>query len=343
MKRRTFVSGVALMATGAPLVLAQPPSGARLLTPAPLSMYRDARRHGGPGKDGIPSIDAPQFWSAADADAFLDPGDLVIGYHHGNVVRAYPQRILVWHEIVNDVVDGRAISVTYCPLTGTAIGFERGDTEFGVSGKLVNSNLVMYDRATGSEYPQMLGTGIAGPRAGKPLDEVRLFWTTWKQWRARHPETEVLSTDTGHIRNYRRDPYGSYNPRTGYYAGKAGRLFPVLNEDDRYPPKREIFGFRDQHEAVAVEPATLAERGVIRHSGRAADYLIIHDPKLGTAWVFRGDLAQRLDPTDIQFGVDGPRFPGRDALEPINGFEAMWFAWAAFYPDTTVIDEGRAS
>lgn len=231
MNRRSFLGGLALFA-GLPRAWAQPPYDRPLLLPHSLANYRQARRHGGPGKDGIPSIDEPQFWSADDADAFLDGGDVVIGLYRDGVARAYPQRILVWHEIVNDRMAGKPVSVTYCPLTGTALGFERGDTELGVSGKLVNSNLVMYDRATGSEYPQILAAGIAGPAAGRGLDELRVIWTTWDRWRSRHPETEVLSTDTGHIRNYRRDPYGRYNPPGGYYAPDSSRLFPVLNEDD---------------------------------------------------------------------------------------------------------------
>jgi hypothetical protein len=141
--------------------------------------------------------------------------------------RAYPQRILVWHEIVNDTIGGLNLAVTYCPLTGTAIAFERGDTEFGVSGRLVNSNLIMYDRDTDTWFPQVLAIGIQGPHTGSALVERPMVWTTWQRWRAAHPETAVLSTETGFARNYNRDPYGAYNPRSGYYAPDSRHDVPA--------------------------------------------------------------------------------------------------------------------
>ncbi|MDN3516452.1 DUF3179 domain-containing protein [Aquisalimonas lutea] len=308
-----------------------------VLVPLEAERYVDAMRSGGPSKDGIPSIDDPALWSAAEAAAFLDAGDRVIGVYRNGEARAYPQRVLVWHEIVNDEIGGEPVSITYCPLTGTALGFRRGDTELGVSGRLINSNLVMYDRETDSFWPQMLAAAINGPRRGAGLQEFRVVWTTWEQWRARYPETRVLSTDTGYMRNYRRDPYGSYNPPSGYYEPDSGPLFPLQNEDDRYPDKREIFGFRTQAGAVAVDGEHLAETGgvVIEHGGRY--YLILHDAGLGTAWVFRGDEAMDV-PEGVTYGRDGPRHEALDALESVNGFEAMWFAWAAFYSDTRVVD-----
>ena len=184
----------------------------------------------------------------------------------------------------------------------------------------------------------MLGAGITGPSAGEGLRETRAVWTTWEDWRRRHPQSKVLSIETGHARNYRSDPYGSYNPLEGYYTADAPRLFPVLHEDDRYPPKHEIFGFRDGAQAVAVEPGFLAERGVLHHRGPGGDYVIIHDPGLDTAWVFRGATAASVDTDTVSFGPQGPTFPGREALEPVHGFTAMWFAWVAFYPGTEVLD-----
>lgn len=247
----------------APAALAAPPHHESALLPADPGEYRRARMHGGPGKDGIPSVDRPRFGSAAAAERFLEDDDRVIGLYLNGQARAYPQRILVWHEIVNDSVGDHAVAVTYCPLTGTAIGFDRGGTEFGVSGKLVNSNLVMYDRATDTEYPQILAAGIDGELTGRGLEEVRLIWTTWERWKARHPDTEVLTRQTGALRNYHRDPYGSYSPLGGFYEPDSRTIFPVLSEDRSYPPKHEVLGFRDRHEAVAIEPTTLRAAGVL--------------------------------------------------------------------------------
>ncbi len=330
---------IALLLFGSVTAEAAPPTTEPAVVSASLTEYRRARQDGGPGKDGIPSIDRPRFGRAEAADGFLDDDDRVIGLYVDGVARAYPQRILVWHEIVNDTLGDQRISVTYCPLTGTSLGFERGDTEFGVSGKLVNSNLVMYDRATDTEYPQILAAGIDGELRGRGLTEVRLIWTTWGRWKQRHPDTEVLSTRTGSIRNYQRDPYGNYNPLEGYYEADSRRIFPVLNEDRRYPLKLEVLGFRDAHEAVAIEPATLREARVLVHEGPGGRYVIVHDPVLDTGWVYRGDV--EVDPDSVTFDRDGPAFDGVDQLEPVNAFEAMWFAWAAFYPDTHVIDHAQ--
>lgn len=332
--RHGLILGLAAATTTA---LANLPTTTPNLVSDPLSAYRDARQSGGPGKDGIPSIDEPQFWSAEKADEFLDDGDVVIGLVHAGEVRAYPQRILVWHEIVNDKVAGDELAITYCPLTGTALGFDRGDTELGVSGKLVNSNLVMYDRATDTEYPQILGAGISGPNEGEGLEEVRVFWTEWGNWRERYPDTDVLSVDTGYARNYNQDPYGAYNPKRGYYGNNSRTLFPVLHDDNRYSDKREVLGFRDQNHAVAVDPNHLASEEVIHHDTGSGEYLIVHDPVLETGHVFRGEDIDAPTADEIRFSDEGPQFPGRSALTAMNAFEAMWFAWYAFYPETEVL------
>jgi len=326
----------ALLATGIPGAVAQPPTGDSTLMEASLSEYRDNIRTGA-SKDGIPSIDDPIFQDPEAADAFLNDNDRVIGVYINGEARAYPQRILVWHEIVNDTVGGDPVSITYCPLTGTGLGFHRDGAEFGVSGKLLNSNLVMYDRATETRWPQMLGAGISGPMAGKGLEEVRTVFTEWGRWKERYPQTRVLSTDTGIMRNYQQDPYGDYNPISGYYAPDSRRMFPVMNESERYPPKHEVLGFRGRDHAVAVDLGTLRDKGVIERRIDGERYVIIHDPGLDTGWVWRGE--GEIDADSIEFGPEGPRFDGRDGLEPVNAFRAMWFAWAAYYPDTAVIDD----
>jgi len=177
----------------------------------------DASQSGGPEPDGIPAIENPRFVEASDAAGTLEENDPVFGVELGGEAKAYPQSILVWHEIVNDVIGGRPVSVTYCPLTGTAQGFHRGETTFGVSGQLINANLVMFDRGSESWWPQILSTAITGDDAGRHLEEFQVIWTTWSRWRSTHPDTVVLTEETGFARNYGRDPYGEYNPRQGYY------------------------------------------------------------------------------------------------------------------------------
>ncbi|HZA57204.1 MAG TPA: DUF3179 domain-containing protein [Candidatus Udaeobacter sp.] len=177
---------------------------------------------GGPPKDGIPPIDKPKYVPAAEAEKFLKPNDIVFGLDYQRLAKAYPQKILVWHEIVNDEIKGEKIAITYCPLTGSSVAFRGRSRDgamltFGTSGKLVNSNLLMYDRQTDRQWPQILGMAIDGKNKGTLLEEIPLAWTHWSRWRQRHPDTVVLSTDTGYFRSYGTDPYGSYDKSGTYY------------------------------------------------------------------------------------------------------------------------------
>lgn len=317
--------------------LAVPPEGPARLLSASHERYADFMLSGGPGKDGIPAIDSPRFSDAASADAFLDPQDIVFGVFHQGQARAYPQRILVWHEIVNDRLGEDGLSITYCPLTATAVGFKRGTTSLGVSGKLLNSNLVMYDRASDSHWSQIAGVAIDGPAKGRSLEEVRVIWTTWARWQARHPQTRVLTRETGALRNYNRDPYGSYLPLQGYYA-EPKVMFPLMQRDTRLPAKRMILGFRSERVAIAVDKDHLRQRGVLHVRQGDEHFLIIQDAQLDTGWVYRSGAPIELDPAGLRFTAEGPQAPELEGLEPLNAFEAMWFAWYAFYPQTVLLD-----
>jgi hypothetical protein len=346
ISRRGFMAGVTGLASAGMLRGLVPPRHVFAATPPfPVlpegrhmphmaAEYESAMLSGGPGKDGIPAIDRPGFWSVDEADAYLDGGDVVFGLAEAGVARAYPQRILVWHEIVNDVIGGRGVAVTYCPLTGTAIAFERDSTEFGVSGRLVNSNLVMYDRDTDTWFPQVLAVGIRGPHTGRALIERPLVWTTWARWRAAYPQTEVLSTETGFARNYRHDPYGAYNPRSGYYVPDSRTIFPLMNVDDRFPPKTVFLGARTGDAAVAFRIETLRAESRLELEANGQTFTAIHDPELDTGYIFRGRTQARADIDG--FGPHGVNWVGGDGLDYVNAFEAMWFAWMAFYPQSMV-------
>ncbi|MEF8785126.1 MAG: DUF3179 domain-containing (seleno)protein [Haloarculaceae archaeon] len=296
---------------------------------------------GGVPKDGIPSIDDPAFEDASDADERLDPDDPVFGVELGGQARAYPQYILVRHEIVNDELAGYNIAVTYCPLTGTAMGFDRGDDEFGVSGMLVNSNLIMYDRVSESWWPQVLGTLVRGENdafLGRSLREFRVTWTTWERWRTVHEDTEVLTEDTGEPVSYNRDPYGTYNPRGGYYKNQ-NLLFSPLREDDRHHPKTVFIGARTGDGKVAFSKDRLREESLLETDVGGVPYLAAYHDALDSAWVYRNPEDRTIvaaeewyeDSTGEQYTADS--LP----LEAVNAFDAMWFAWAGFYPETEVV------
>ncbi len=296
--------------------------------------YLSVMMSGGPGKDGIPSIDRPEFWTVREANKFLDDEDVVFGVFHKGVARAYPQRILVWHEIVNDTVGGKPLSITYCPLTATAIGFERGSTELGVSGNLINSNMVMYDRETDSLWPQIAAVSIDGVYQGNSLAEHRVFWTSWARWKQRYPDTQVLSDQTGHIRNYRRDPYGGYNPLKGYYLENSPTMFPVMHQSNDLAQKSTILGFRTANSAVAIKMQTLRIEKIVQVSLGDVVCIIIYDQGLDTGWVYQADKKLDIEISKIPFEKTGPNAEALNNLSTVNAFKAMWFAWKAYYPET---------
>lgn len=277
---------------------------------------------GGPPKDGIPAIEKPEYVTASDADEWLLPNDIVFGVDYSGFVAAYPQRILVWHEIANETINREKVSITYCPLTGTAIGFkgtigEDVSSTFGVSGKLVNSNLIMYDRSSDSYWPQVLGRAINGAAYGRELEEFPIAWTTWERWKKKYPNTKVLSRETGFVRNYSEngDPYGSYTKdEKGYYASDS-IIFRPINEDKRLPAKTVVVGIRDKEgNAVAILKNSLRKQKTIETKLGEKTIVVTYDPDL--------DFHQAII---------------KDVRERINSFDAMWFAWIAFYPDTRLI------
>ncbi|GBC69660.1 hypothetical protein HRbin01_01362 [archaeon HR01] len=305
---------------------------------------------GGPPKDGIPSIDEPVFIPAGEA-GYLGPGDLVVGIEYGGVVKAYPHKVMVWHEIVNDVVGGTPVAITYCPLCYTATAFIRmvsgSVTTFGVSGKLYNSDLVMYDRLTETYWSQHLGLGIMGPMAGASLERLQVDVMTWSKWRGLHPDTLVLSTDTGFSRPYGYDPYGDY------YRSR-GVMFPVKNLDDRLHPKAIVYGLVVDGVAKTYEQGTISRAAVLNDEVNGRPVVVVSpfqqyvraysrrlvgetlefvyedgrvvDRKTGSVW----DIGGRA--------VEGP-LKGR-SLEQVVVYPAFWFAWAAFYPGVELVYDG---
>jgi len=178
--------------------------------------------NGGPSKDWIPSIDDPKFDTAKTTP--FDEDETVIGVKLNGEAKAYPYGIMNWHEIVNDTIGGINVSVTYCPLCDTIAAFTRGNTTFGVSGKLFQSCLVMFDRSDDSLYVQPWTLGVAGPGINQDLDRIPAVKTTLGNWLEKHPDSKILSTDTGYSRNYQSYPYGTYNRNDQL-------IFPVRNQD----------------------------------------------------------------------------------------------------------------
>jgi Protein of unknown function (DUF3179) len=267
-------------------------------------------RHGGPRKDGIPAIDSPRFITADESAAFLANNDRVLGLTLSDVSKAYPIRILNYHEIVNDTFKERPITISFCPLCGTGMVFDgqygSEQVTFGVSGLLYNSDLLMYDRLTQSLWSQIEGRAISGPAKGHVLTQLPVEHTSWEDWKQRHPKTLVLSTDTGHNRNYSRSPYPSYEADESIY-------FPVSNIDKRYHPKEVVLGLSIAGKSRVYPFAELA-----KGSGTLRDTIA------GQALTIYYDSAHR---SALVKNNDG------DILPSVIGF---WFAWMAFHPDSEV-------
>ncbi len=316
-----------------------PPTSQRSLPlPAcPDELYDASRR--GAGKDAIPSIEDPVYEHADQVGGRLAGGDIVFGFEHDGDAFAYPQNILVYHEIVNDTFGSEQLSITYCPLTGTAQGFVRGDTTFGVSGLLINSNLVMYDRETDSYIPQILATGITGTLLGATLEEFNVVWTTWERWREVYPDTVVLTEETGYVRNYNHDPYGTYNPRGGYYASSAIAFGSFVSDPEGVlPPKEVVIGSRTETGAFAVHKEVIATHGVIEIDMDEMQYVMVYDDDLDTAYVYENPEGAIIEEFDEGYRYNGEIYPADGLpLEPEVRFDAMWFAWLGYYPSTVLL------
>lgn len=264
------------------------------------------------GKDCIPSIDQPKFESIEDA-TWLKDEDVVFALNYKGQTRAYPQRILNWHEIVNDVVAGDPIAVTFCPLCGSAVAFEpkvdNQITELGVSGKLHNSDLVMYDRLEGNLWQQITGEAIVGPaaRRGENLVEIPLATTTWGEWKKAHPQTKVLSRETGFNREYSRYPYGTYEQDDELYFG-------VQNEDRTLPLKTVVYG-------VNIAGKTKA------YPAEIIDQKIEITDQIGDTEI----MIKKADSGEIVI-------TNKATQQRINHLRLFWFAWAAFNQDTEIYE-----
>jgi hypothetical protein len=264
-------------------------------------------RRGGPPRDGIPAIYTPKFVKPADAKR-LSADDRVLGTFVDGVAKAFPIEILDHHEVVNDWTAPTHMVVTYCPLCGSGMAFktpDAGQAVFGVSGLLYNSDVLLYDHDTESLWSQVLGRAISGPKAGARLEQIPLIHTSYGQWRSRHPDTWILSRDTG----YRGVPYGR-SPYRGYE--RSSRLwFPVAARDSRYPAKAWVLGITLDGVNRAYPFVELAKTGGEIVDEVAGRRLLIYY-RDGAAWA--EDAGGELIPT----------------------IRLFWFAWYAFHPDTEV-------
>ncbi len=272
---------------------------------------QNAFKSGGPPKDGIPALTNPEFIKQSEAK-FLDDDERVVGVVINGIARAYPLSILNWHEIVNDVIDETPVAITWCPLTKSAVVFDRnvnGQTlEFGVSGLLYNSNVVMYDRNYDGLWSQMKMGGLTGKGATAELKNLPSQVTTWKQWRQEYPNSLVLSRKTGHRRDYQSNPYEGYH-------NTSQVMFPLPDIDDRVPPKSLVVGIRLKDKAKAY-PLDMLQRITQPINDQVAGVDITIFPALDESVIVQDTHGNRL-----------------------ASVVAYWFAWSGFNQDSLLYKE----
>jgi hypothetical protein len=369
---------------GAPAGVAVPPASVALPqataspeehVPSALDDMRDPRLprplldpdlivSGGPPPDGIPALYAPRFQRARDVTWLADT-EPVLTLTLGGETRGYPIQVMTWHEIADDTVAGIPVAVTYCPLCNSGVAFDRraaGRTlTFGTSGRLYADNLVMYDRQTRSLWPQLTGQAAVGVLTGTTLTAYPIGAVAWRDFRTTHPDTWVLSRDTGYNRPYGDNPYPDYdNPRDP-------PPFDLPGTDGRLPPKERVVGIRDGTESVAIPRTALARdrvraitldghRLTVWHRPGQASALdadtIAGGQDIGTVAVYQATLDGRL----LHFTADADRFTdaetrtrwtvlGHATSGPLAGrqlpaypfVDTFWFAWVAFQPHTRII------
>ena len=319
---------------------------------------------GGPPRDGIPPLDDPQFTTPEDASEWLGDQEPVIALEINGDVRAYPLQILTWHEIVNDVVGGVPISATFCPLCNAAIVFDRRLDEavydFGTSGKLRNSDLIMWDRQTETWWQQFTGEGIVGGLAGKKLTILPASIISFSDFRAASPDGKVLSRDTGFSRPYGQNPYAGYDR-----ADQPPFLFDG-DLDGRLLPKERVATVTIGEVDAAFPFSILEKERVVNYTVNGNDLVVFFKSGTTSALDKRSIRGSRdvgatglfdthVDGRKLTFRADSDRFVDNETgsiwnilgqavegpltgkwLTPIVHANHFWFAWGAFKPDTLI-------
>ena len=315
---------------------------------------------GGPPKDGIPSIDEPKFVSVKSASAWLKGNEPVVLLSAGDIARAYPLQILTWHEIVNDEIAGIPVAVTFCPLCYAALAFDRridGKTySFGVSGMLRHSDMIMFDRETETLWQQLSGEAIIGDLTGTILEALPAQIISFDQFVDAYPGGEVLSKETGHFRDYGRNPYAGYDDideRPFLYKGPLDKRVPPMEKlvtvsidgVERAYPHRTTRKERVIHDEVNGQAI------VVWHADGAVSALdksqISQSKMIGTTGVFLNEHeGERLsfkytkegfidDQTKSLWDVTGKAIKGTlegKQLTPLPHGNFFAFAWFAFKP-----------
>lgn len=324
---------------------------------AMLTAMRDRVKETGMIRDAIPALTTPAYVTVRDASLSMDPREAVFiaFFFPDNIPRVYPQRIMVWHEAINEVLGQSTAAITYSPLTGSVAAYSgvsgRYNLGFGVTGMLLDNNSVLYDFFSDSKWAQLPGLCFDGPLKGRKLKRLPIFWTTWERAKATYPEAKVLSSSTRFKRDYGRDPYGNYMLPGSYYdTGPV--VYQVNNIDKRMPPKTRVLGVEQDGIFAAIDKKAVRTAGVVNFTLGVTAMVAVYDPILDTVRLFKRSFEDRTlnfewaadrmvdKETRTEWsreGVGGVGYFRGKRLEPVVGVDCMWFAWANFYPGTRIV------
>jgi hypothetical protein len=345
-----------------------PPRGAESQFSTDFSIHSvpyDEILSGGPPKDGIPSIDNPKFVSINEADEWIEDVEPIIQVERNGKVKGYPLQILTWHEIVNDRVGDTPVVVTFCPLCNTAIAFERrvgGKVlDFGTTGRLRFSNLIMYDRQTETWWQQATGEAIVGELTGTQLQFIPAPLVSWAEFKDANPGAAILSRETGYMRSYGENPYPGYDDIDQPPFLYDGPLTP-----ETLPAVARILAVEIENEAVAYPYEVLSDVKTVNDRVGEEDIVIFWTPgtasalddrnisegeDVGSAAAYSREVDEKIltfrpegvnfidDETGSTWDIQGLAVEGAlagERLEEVVGMNHFWFSWAAFKPDTRI-------
>ena len=303
----------------------------------------------------IPSLYRPRYDRVMDADLNTSAEEVVFVVMLPNGPHIYPQRFMVWHQVVNEVVDDVAYAITYCPTTGTLMVYNASmgglNLIFDVEGRLYDGNSVLIDRNSGSLWLQETGMAFDGPLMGRGLPTVPVFWTNWGAARSVYPNAPVMGKPAG-TRPYGRDPYGNYLRKGNYYDNDR-LIYPVQRMDKRFQRKANMLCLEYEGYLLAIDVAYVKKKGAVNFFAGPHALLATHDPKLNVVRVFNRqiwaepflfisrygklmDLKTRSiwDPA-TGAAVEG-NMKGASMPEFFGGY-SMWFAWYSINPETLTV------
>jgi hypothetical protein len=316
------------------------------------TISKDQVIDGGSGIDGIPSLDNPNFLNASDPEVnnYMDANDLIIGLVYEGEIKAYPHRILDWHEIVNDEINNQKIVINYCPLTGTGFGwrgnFSNLNTNFGVSGLLYNTNLILYDRETQSYWSQLKLEAINGAKIRTKPELISVVETTWGNWKNMYPQTKILSNSQAINRNYAYYPYGPYKEEHDLL------FFPVTPLNQTLPLKQRVHAIIENNRAYTYKFNNFSNGNILTDSFNSKNILIVGNNNTIVSFELNSNQTSLVftyayNNSEIFFSdnegnkwsvtgiaIEGPRIGER--LTRTSSLMSYWFAIASFYPNPTL-------